>query len=134
MTAAGSAPVARAPSSSTRPASSSSSSASERCLCGSRLPRKGSEELTATDAELVRRELVAPGRPAVDDHDRCAAPGCALHEPEPGHHRERGARHQERAVLVGERSEEHTSELQSLIRISYAVFCLTKKKTHHHMI
>src|SRR3546814_10578651 len=27
------------------------------------------------------------------------------------------------------RSEEHTSELQSLIRISYAVFCLTKKKT-----
>src|SRR3546814_1209791 len=27
-----------------------------------------------------------------------------------------------------ERSEEHTSELQSLMRISYAVFCLTKKK------
>src|SRR3546814_8310993 len=31
--------------------------------------------------------------------------------------------------LVGiERSEEHTSELQSLMRISYAVFCLKKKK------
>src|SRR3546814_10156333 len=29
-----------------------------------------------------------------------------------------------------QRSEEHTSELQSLMRISYAVFCL-KKKTHH---
>src|SRR3546814_6251822 len=29
------------------------------------------------------------------------------------------------------RSEEHTSELQSLMRISYAVFCL-KKKTRHH--
>src|SRR3546814_4476396 len=29
------------------------------------------------------------------------------------------------------RSEEHTSELQSLMRISYAVFCLTKKKTKH---
>src|SRR3546814_8349458 len=29
-----------------------------------------------------------------------------------------------------ERSEEHTSELQSLMRISYAVFCLKKKKTH----
>src|SRR3546814_2600246 len=27
------------------------------------------------------------------------------------------------------RSEEHTSELQSLMRISYAVFCLTKKKS-----
>src|SRR3546814_1442120 len=35
-----------------------------------------------------------------------------------------------------QRSEEHTSELQSLMRISYAVFCLKKKKTnptlHHH--
>src|SRR3546814_1107954 len=29
----------------------------------------------------------------------------------------------------GSRSEEHTSELQSLMRISYAVFCLNKKKT-----
>src|SRR3546814_3809644 len=29
------------------------------------------------------------------------------------------------------RSEEHTSELQSLMRISYAVFCLKKKKTTH---
>src|SRR3546814_6881585 len=29
----------------------------------------------------------------------------------------------------GRRSEEHTSELQSLMRISYAVFCLKKKKT-----
>src|SRR3546814_4320251 len=34
-------------------------------------------------------------------------------------------------VLVGARSEEHTSELQSLMRISYAVFCL-KKKTNKH--
>src|SRR3546814_10295066 len=31
---------------------------------------------------------------------------------------------------AGERSEEHTSELQSLMRISYAVFCLNKKKTY----
>src|SRR3546814_9671243 len=31
-------------------------------------------------------------------------------------------------ALVAERSEEHTSELQSLMRISYAVFCLKKKK------
>src|SRR3546814_3488473 len=30
------------------------------------------------------------------------------------------------------RSEEHTSELQSLMRISYAVFCLKKKKKHVH--
>src|SRR3546814_6540372 len=33
-------------------------------------------------------------------------------------------------VIVWARSEEHTSELQSLMRISYAVFCLKKKKTH----
>src|SRR3546814_3662699 len=32
------------------------------------------------------------------------------------------------AQLVARRSEEHTSELQSLMRISYAVFCLKKKK------
>src|SRR3546814_8578790 len=30
---------------------------------------------------------------------------------------------------LNDRSEEHTSELQSLMRISYAVFCLKKKKT-----
>src|SRR3546814_5374835 len=34
----------------------------------------------------------------------------------------------ERARLAEERSEEHTSELQSLMRISYAVFCLKKTK------
>src|SRR3546814_9476303 len=31
------------------------------------------------------------------------------------------------------RSEEHMSELQSLMRISYAVFCLKKKKQKHHV-
>src|SRR3546814_10539416 len=34
---------------------------------------------------------------------------------------------------VDGRSEEHTSELQSLMRISYAVFCLKKKKIHKNM-
>src|SRR3546814_9942616 len=33
---------------------------------------------------------------------------------------------------IASRSEEHTSELQSLMRISYAVFCLKKKKTQRH--
>src|SRR3546814_3159567 len=32
---------------------------------------------------------------------------------------------------AGQRSEEHTSELQSLMRISYAVFCLKKKKINN---
>src|SRR3546814_10054647 len=35
--------------------------------------------------------------------------------------------------MVGDRSEEHTSELQSLMRISYAVFCLKKKNQKKHM-
>src|SRR3546814_5221941 len=33
---------------------------------------------------------------------------------------------------LSSRSEEHTSELQSLMRISYAVFCLKKKKIYYH--
>src|SRR3546814_3162844 len=43
-----------------------------------------------------------------------------------------------RAATLADRSEEHTSELQSLMRNSYAVFCLKKKKKieyiliHHH--
>src|SRR3546814_2666783 len=35
-----------------------------------------------------------------------------------------------RTIQTPFRSEEHTSELQSLMRISYAVFCLKKKNTH----
>src|SRR3546814_2118742 len=35
----------------------------------------------------------------------------------------------EGVLAAGKRSEEHTSELQSLMRISYAVFCLKKKNT-----
>src|SRR3546814_8226024 len=42
----------------------------------------------------------------------------------------------EESFSASSRSEEHTSELQSLMRISYAVFCLKKKKskirTHQH--
>src|SRR3546814_6916672 len=69
-------------------------------------------------------------RPAADseragDHQRRQAPGvrgC------PAPRRKHGPRHRHGRDR-GLRSEEHTSELQSLMRISYAVFCL-KKKTH----
>src|SRR3546814_9988217 len=50
------------------------------------------------------------------------AEGCALRG-----HRDVAGRHQPDAAT--KRSEEHTSELQSLMRISYAVFCLKKKNT-----
>src|SRR3546814_20673764 len=46
---------------------------------------------------------------------------------------ERAMREQNHAILSKlhlKRSEEHTSELQSLMRISYAVFCLKKKKNN----
>src|SRR3546814_8136983 len=36
-------------------------------------------------------------------------------------------------MIEASRSEEHTSELQSLMRISYAVFCLTKKIKQHRL-
>src|SRR3546814_2891465 len=46
-----------------------------------------------------------------------------------GHYPERG-----QAADLEQRSEEHTSELQSLMRISYAVFCLKKKKCKSDLI
>src|SRR3546814_7162774 len=38
----------------------------------------------------------------------------------------------EEAAAVGGRSEEHTSDLQSLMRTSYAVFCLKKQRPPHN--
>src|SRR3546814_3631406 len=64
------------------------------------------------------------GAPRHDDADRRL-----LGQHVAGLHR-RGVGAQNLAAAVGRRarSEEHTSELQSLMRISYAVFCLKKKK------
>src|SRR3546814_10888382 len=56
-----------------------------------------------------------------------------IHNLDLAHRRETAVVEQEAASIEGmhrlDRSEEHTSELQSLMRISYAVFCLKKKKT-----
>src|SRR3546814_8638533 len=60
-------------------------------------------------------------------HDRPAAPAGSDPEWHSVSHIARRAAQAPRPDYVG-RSEEHTSELQSLMRISYAVFCLTKKK------
>src|SRR3546814_5514426 len=46
----------------------------------------------------------------------------------------RQAKYADLLPLYNNRSEEHTSELQSLMRISYAVFCLKKKKIKHKTI
>src|SRR3546814_2529951 len=53
-------------------------------------------------------------------------------QPPPGHAAPTAHPHRSRACdnpLMHKRSEEHTSELQSLMRISYAVFCLKKNST-----
>src|SRR3546814_4914380 len=57
----------------------------------------------------------------------------ASHYRSPINYSEENLRESKRALeRFYHRSEEHTSELQSLMRISYAVFCLKKKKTHQH--
>src|SRR3546814_5809520 len=59
------------------------------------------------------------------------ASGCVVDRPRPvDRHRGRGGRGLENSKE--KRSEEHTSELQSLMRISYAVFCLKKKKYRNY--
>src|SRR3546814_3521653 len=63
-------------------------------------------------------------RPVADHRDRAA--GLVL-QPVRDRKAERGA-DRGRRMRRPERSEEHTSELQSLMRNSYAVFCLKKKK------
>src|SRR3546814_10627131 len=76
------------------------------------------------------RVVEVPGILAVDGDQRHAAQILALaqcHRLRPlGEFHRRLREHVWNVVLL-DRSEEHTSELQSLMRISYAVFCLKKK-------
>src|SRR3546814_5075716 len=60
------------------------------------------------------RDALPEGRPDLGRPDRLG--------PRPG----------EELAARGVRSEEHTYELQSLMRISYAVFCFKQNKTHTH--
>src|SRR3546814_5581575 len=81
-------------------------------VCSSDLHALPADRLAPVGAD--RREPVA----AAD-----AGVGCDHHGRWPDHGRQLAADPAQRP-----RSEEHTSELQSLMRISYAVFCLKKKK------
>src|SRR3546814_6171625 len=67
-----------------------------------------------------RAAVLARGRAVRDRHDRPAGAAVPPHDPP----QDDAAGSARRAQG---RSEEHTSELQSLMRISYAVFCLKKK-------
>src|SRR3546814_4116610 len=91
-------------------------------------PRDGRDSLSRvrpaarTDAVAVEgRSRRSRGR-SLPPSGRPAPPGGDVRDRESADHR---IGHAERP-----RSEEHTSELQSLMRISYAVFCLKKKKHH----
>src|SRR3546814_1160830 len=68
------------------------------------------------------------GRRPNPDLVLCAARPCALGRLDD---RDRVPAGGDRFCIGATRSEEHTSELQSLMRISYAVFCLKKKKKIH---
>src|SRR3546814_8758656 len=77
----------------------------------------------------------ADGQAADDDAPEAAEP--AERHGHEGHQREvvsdvgRRASERQKQEAGQRRSEEHTSELQSLMRLSYAVFCLKKKKNTH---
>src|SRR3546814_4697226 len=74
--------------------------------------------------EPERAEGVGVGQPGQRAHRQPAAEIHVAHAVEAA----AAHRHQAFGGGLSERSEEHTSELQSLMRISYAVFCLKKKK------
>src|SRR3546814_7990479 len=74
-------------------------------------------------AQEQRAATDAVGEPAGDRHRDRRGDNIAGEHPV-----HRLARRPQARLHVRDRSEEHTSELQSLMRISYAVFCLKKKK------
>src|SRR3546814_9495549 len=92
---------------------------------------------------IDRREHLARIHPVFVIADRQRPLALALDLVEGGMRRQHGhifvqrhdddlfARHVDQFARRLVRSEEHTSELQSLMRISYAVFCLKKKKNKH---
>src|SRR3546814_9076046 len=73
-------------------------------------------------------------RPAMRDRHRLAVGRRPGGRGQRWNGRHRGQRrHRGAKAVAALRSEEHTSELQSLMRISYAVFCLKKKKNIYNI-
>src|SRR3546814_5511942 len=89
-------------------------------------------------SDVCSSDLPAPTRPAIDGSSAAAILLMLLDEEEAatilkhlGPDEVKGlAKAMYDTANATERSEEHTSELQSLMRISYAVFCLKKKKNY----
>src|SRR3546814_1633016 len=97
-------------------------------LARARERRRGEE--TASERQEARRQHIAPACLArIAELDQRMEAAARARPVESADTRRFG--HRERGVAfegAQHRSEEHTSELQSLMRISYAVFCLKKKK------
>src|SRR3546814_5162482 len=93
-----------------------------------RPPRSTRTDTLFPYTTLFRSELPQAGARHVAGHPRAAgqARGPPAQHAYVAFHSQRGKAPSHRARDDG-RSEEHTSELQSLMRISYAVFCLKKK-------
>src|SRR3546814_5067783 len=102
--------------------------------------RRGYQRGSGHSLVLPLRQLVwaeqtvlpAAGAECVDGFVHPIEAGQQWREPAPA--LSLGPRAEDRRATVQPRSEEHTSELQSLMRISYAVFCLKKKKTHNNKL
>src|SRR3546814_8050699 len=107
-----------------------------------RPPRSTRTDTLFPYTTLFRSAIVAPARPSPDapqqvvggrgERARQVVDALLLHPVEDGRGPNENIRVPYRRHAIGghrlDRSEEHTSELQSLMRISYAVFCLQKKK------
>src|SRR3546814_4663936 len=90
---------------------------------GRNLDEAGEESAEFEHALFVAATVMsasAPGRAVVDAGHKASAIDSGL---------PKVWRRADTTFVGASRSEEHTSELQSLMRISYAVFCLKKKKT-----
>src|SRR3546814_6390665 len=125
-----------------------------------RLPPRSTRTDTLFPSTTLFRSIMPVGKAARLDQLRCRQGGVGDHHPRPERQAFGGAvgfacdhRADDELTLANpdmvadpglqaiqrlriddsapQRSEEHTSELQSLMRISYAVFCLKKKKTHN---
>src|SRR3546814_4289436 len=96
--------------------------------CGGHDDRPGADAFSPLGHRVDDGTTGVPSRPALPPHEipGIRHPRTAPTTGTPPPHASGSAKQRQRPPM---RSEEHTSELQSLMRISYAVFCLKKKNT-----